>query len=106
VRDRAAAQILYERLAPSAGQIVYSGPNAWMGVDHHLGTLAIALGRPFLAKRHLVEAAALHERMGAPLWHERTQEALARLQDDLAAGRLRPDAEHEQDPVDRFKERT
>jgi hypothetical protein len=78
-----AAALLYERLDPFAGQVVCNGANAWMTVDHHLGTLAATAGRSFLARRHLNDAVALHERMGAPIWLERSRRALEEVEDAM-----------------------
>jgi hypothetical protein len=52
----------------------YSG-----AVDHHLGLLAAALGRPADAARHLGAAVEAHERLGVPAWAERSRAALAQL---------------------------
>jgi hypothetical protein len=81
VGNAPAATLLYDRLAPYAGQVVFNGVNAWMTIDHHLGTLAAVAGRPVLARGHLADAAALHERMGAPFWLERSREELARVEE-------------------------
>jgi hypothetical protein len=84
VGNATAATLLYDRLAPYAGQVVFNGVNAWMTIDHHLGTLAAVAGRPDLARRHLADAAGLHERMGAPLWLERSRNQLARVEEVVA----------------------
>ncbi|MGD9531865.1 MAG: ATPase, partial [Pseudonocardia sp.] len=68
----------YRRLAPHAGtHVVVGGCAAYSGaVDHHLGTLAAALGRPGRAADHLRAAVAMHERLGAPAWAALSRDAL------------------------------
>jgi class 3 adenylate cyclase len=75
------AAALYEMMAPYEGQVAYTGANAWLTIDHHLGALARVLDRPDAAVRHLRVAATLAERMRAPVWLARTrvEEARARL---------------------------
>ncbi|MGD9530430.1 MAG: AAA family ATPase, partial [Pseudonocardia sp.] len=68
----------YRRLAPHAGtHVVVGGCAAYSGaVDHHLGRLAAALGRPTHAADHLRAAVAMHERLGAPAWAALSRDAL------------------------------
>ncbi|MGD9530690.1 MAG: hypothetical protein AB7V44_28435, partial [Pseudonocardia sp.] len=73
----------YRRLAPHAGtHVVVGGCASYSGaVDHHLGTLAAALGRPAQAAEHLRAAVTMHERLGAPAWA-----ALSRAALDVVSG--------------------
>ena len=71
----------YRRLLPHAGlHVVVGGCASYSGaVDHHLGLLAAALGRPVEAAEHLAAAVEAHERLGVPAWAEWSRAALARL---------------------------
>ncbi|MER7251254.1 AAA family ATPase [Kribbella sp. NPDC000426] len=84
----------YDRLRPYAGTHVVVGGCAsyHAAVDHHLGTLAAALGDPASAEKHLRSALAMHERIGAAGWARVTEQELA-----LLAGSVAPD--HEFRPV-------
>lgn len=66
---------LYALLRPYAGtHVVVGGCASYFGaVDHQLGRLARCLGRPEEARRHFRDAAALHERLGAPGFAERSR---------------------------------
>jgi hypothetical protein len=91
-----AAGQLYQALLPFAGQAVVSGAAiSFRGsVEHHLGVLAAALGRPAEAAAHLERAVAVHERLGARPWVLRSRCERARLrlaepgQRDAAAAAL------------------
>ena len=91
-----AAGQLYQALLPFAGQAVVSGAAiCFRGtVAHHLGVLAVALGRPGEAAAHLERAVAVHERLGARPGELRSRYELARLrlaepgQRDAAAAAL------------------
>ncbi|WP_432875155.1 ATP-binding protein [Kribbella sp. CA-245084] len=69
----------YDRLRPYAGTHVVVGGCAsyHAAVDHHLGTLAAALGDSDSAEKHLRSALALHERIGAAGWVRITERELA-----------------------------
>ena len=71
----------YEALAPyQARTAVAGGAVLFCGaVAHYLGLLAEATGRPELARRHLEDAAEVHERLGARPWLLRSRLALAGL---------------------------
>lgn len=78
--DSRRAGVAYDLLAPYAGQVVVNdGAVAFGGVvDHYLGLLAAALGRPLEARAHLDNAIAAYERMSAALFlvracHDREQ---------------------------------
>jgi hypothetical protein len=64
------AAALYEALLPYQGRlVVWGGANTVTGpVDYYLGRLAACLGRAGDAARHLDEAIALAERVGALPW--------------------------------------
>jgi len=79
LQDRQAAAVLHELLEPWAGQIVYSGINAWGCVDHHLGATCVVLGRYAEAEEHLRRAGELNAAIRAPIWVTRTDLAMARL---------------------------
>ncbi len=61
---------VYEWLRPLVGNhLVYGGCMGYGGaVDHHLGTLAAALGRHDDAVNHFRTALSMHERVGAVAW--------------------------------------
>jgi tetratricopeptide (TPR) repeat protein len=79
LQDAAAGEVLYELLAPWAGQVVYSGISAWGSVDHHLGAVAAVIGHYAEAEEHLRQAADLNVALRAPIWVARTELATARL---------------------------
>ena len=81
----------YDALAPyRARTAVAGGAVLFMGaVAHYLGLLAAATGRPELARRHLEDAAAVHERLGARPWLLRSRLELARLLGGDPGGRER-----------------
>ncbi|MGH8972258.1 MAG: ATP-binding protein [Acidimicrobiia bacterium] len=71
--DVPAAALLYDLLAPYADRVAGEGI-VWTGaVAHYLGLLTAALGDPAGAEVHFAEAAAIHERIGAPAWLARTR---------------------------------
>jgi hypothetical protein len=63
-----------ERTAVAGGAVLFCG-----AVAHYLGLLAVATGRPEPARRHLEDAVAVHERLGARPWLLRSRLELARL---------------------------
>ncbi len=71
----------YEHLLPFADQHVVVGGCAsyHATVEHHLGTLAAALGDRAAAEDHLRNAIAMQRRLGAAGWVRVTQRALDRL---------------------------
>jgi tetratricopeptide (TPR) repeat protein len=71
----------YQQLQPHAGtHVVVGGCAAYhAAVDHHLGTLAAALGDTEAAEAHFRSALAMHERLGAAGWARLTRLALAAL---------------------------
>jgi hypothetical protein len=81
----------YDALAPyQARTAVAGGAVLFCGaVAHYLGLLAAATGRPELARRHLQDAAAIHQRLGARPWLLRSRLELARLLRDDPAQRDR-----------------
>ena len=79
VAEQRPARLLYERLAPFAGHIVYTGISAWGDCDHALGVLATTLGDLALGERHLQESRARARRMGAAVWSVRSSIDLAAL---------------------------
>jgi tetratricopeptide (TPR) repeat protein len=75
----------YRLLAPHAGGTLTIGVAiACAGaIDHYLGVLAAALGRPAEARGHLERALATHERLGATPWALRSRHRLAGVLLDL-----------------------
>jgi len=76
VVDRAAE--LYELMAPFPGRLVGQAGVVYGSVDWALGALAGALGHHEDAERHFIAAAAIDERVGAPLLLARTHTSRAR----------------------------
>jgi DNA-binding CsgD family transcriptional regulator len=71
---------VYRRLQPYAARRAMVGVPVCLGsVSYYLGRLAILLDRPDDAERHLRDAAAADERMGAQSWLAWTQLAHAEL---------------------------
>ena len=66
----------YARMAPRAGIYLNSMSSCHGAVSRVLGTIAAVLGRPE-ASRHLAEAVAMEERIGAPGYLARAQIAYA-----------------------------
>jgi tetratricopeptide (TPR) repeat protein len=88
--DRARATALLDLLAPYSTQIAGT-PVGWFGsVAHYLAIVASALGRFDEADAHFAAAAAIHVRIGAPIWLSRTRMEWARM---LLACRQPRDAE-------------
>jgi predicted ATPase len=81
VRDRPRCAALYERLQPLAGQFAVVGAAVFTTgpVALQLGLLAAALGRWDDAVRHLQDAAARSDRLGARLHGDRARAGLERL---------------------------
>lgn len=71
--------LLYERLLTYAGShIVVDGCASYFGaVDLYLGMLAQSLGRVDDARDHFDAATALHERLGATVWVDRSRKQAA-----------------------------
>ncbi len=75
LRDRAGE--LYELLEPVSGQFVAGGTIVSGSVDSALGRLAATLERYEQAEAHFAAAAEIEQRLGAPLFHARSQVAWA-----------------------------
>jgi AAA ATPase domain len=91
--DAAACARWYDTLAPYQDRTAVAGGSVlFLGaVAHYLGLLAAAGGRREPARRHLEDAAAVHERLGARPWLLRSRLELARLLRDDPDGRDRAD---------------
>ncbi len=91
--DGGLADECYQALLPLSGSAcLVAAAVAFDGAaDHHLGRLALTLGRPAAAVAHLEEAVALHDQLGARPWAALSRLWLARaaLVQDRAAGRRR-----------------
>ena len=78
--DRDASGAIYDLLIPYDSHVAMSPPDGCNGaVARHLGLLAAALGRTAEAEAHLRHGIAIDERMGATLFAEAGERALARL---------------------------
>ena len=67
--DADLARVLYERLAPYAGQMTWNGLNTHGPVDGGLALLAATMGDRALTEEHLTTAREMVDRLGAPhLW--------------------------------------
>jgi DNA-binding SARP family transcriptional activator/tetratricopeptide (TPR) repeat protein len=98
LRDSQRAAILYERLAPYADRVAISYPEIALGsVSRYLGLLATTMDRFDEAERHLEDALARNQRIGARPWFAHTQGDYARM---LLARDGVGDREHAQKLVD------
>jgi DNA-binding winged helix-turn-helix (wHTH) protein len=77
--SEAQVRLLLGLLEPHADLmiVVGNGVTTHGAVSHHMGLLAGALGAREEALRHFDRAEALHQRVGAPLWLERTRQSRA-----------------------------
>jgi tetratricopeptide (TPR) repeat protein len=84
----------YETLLPYAGGMCVATALVCFGgaVDHHLGHLALHLGRRREAMAHLDSAASLHDRVGAPGWARASRELLERARAEASASAEREGA--------------
>jgi DNA-binding SARP family transcriptional activator len=73
VGDRAAAQVLYDRLAPWPNLVAFSGITVQGAVQHSLGTLSAVLGQFDAAEDHFKRAFRIHCKLGAPFFIAITQ---------------------------------
>ena len=88
--DEEGAAVLVEALDPFADQMV-SHPIIWLGsFSHYLGQLATTLRRYDEAEARFAHAAAIHQRLEAPVWLAWTRLEWARM---LMARRAPDDAE-------------
>lgn len=71
--ERAAAEVLYEKLRPWEHQVSFTLAHTFGSVARPLGRLAGALGWYDRAEQHYGTAMAVHERLGAPVWLSRTR---------------------------------
>ncbi len=67
VRDRNAAEALYELLAPQASRVIIAaeGVLCWGSIHRFLGPLSAILGNTERASMHFEAAMSVHERLGA-----------------------------------------
>ena len=77
--DRARAPVLFHVLEPYASQLVFTPAGALGAVAHYLAILATTFGDFDEAERRFADAAATHERIGAPTWLARTRLEWARM---------------------------
>ncbi len=73
VGHQAAAAVLRDRLLAHRGLVAHVASAATGPVDHFLGLLATTTGHLDEADRHFRTAAAIHERLEAPVWLARTR---------------------------------
>ena len=71
--DRARAPVLFHLLEPYASQLAFTPAGALGAVAHYLAILATTFGDFEEAERRFADAAATHERIGAPTWLARTR---------------------------------
>jgi tetratricopeptide (TPR) repeat protein len=77
--DEVLARVLYDQLLPYEGGHAIGHAEGSVGaVDRYLGLLATTLGRLDDAVRHLEQAIAINDRMGARPWSAHSQHDLAR----------------------------
>ena len=77
--DSAVAAVLYRALEPFSEQVAFPAFGVWGPVGLYLGSLALVLGDPAGAERHLQQAARIAIRAGAPIWEARAVNRLGRL---------------------------
>jgi tetratricopeptide (TPR) repeat protein len=78
--DRARARVLFDLLAPYAGQLILNTSGGAPGaVTHYLAQLATTFGDCDEAESRFAAAATTHERIGAPIWLARTRLEWARM---------------------------
>ncbi|HEX7443911.1 MAG TPA: hypothetical protein VF320_08490, partial [Acidimicrobiales bacterium] len=83
--DVGAAEVLLDRLASFADQVVCNGVDIFGSLDHYRGALWRVLGRLDEAERLLLRGSAVHEALGAPFFEARSQVELARVLTQRAA---------------------
>jgi tetratricopeptide (TPR) repeat protein len=66
--DRHAAALLYEKLEPVAGEVVWNGASNYGHVRTYLGMLATTMGRHALADEHFRAAIEFQAEAGIRLW--------------------------------------
>ena len=71
--------MLFGMLQPYANQFVFTAGGSLGAVAYYLAILASTSGDFDEAERRFVEAAATHERIGAPTWLARTRLEWARM---------------------------
>lgn len=78
--DPVAAETLYARLSPFAGRHAIASNEGSVGVvDRYLGLLAVTMGRLDDGERHLTDAIAILDSMGARPWKAHAQHDLAKV---------------------------
>jgi class 3 adenylate cyclase/tetratricopeptide (TPR) repeat protein len=77
--DRARASLLFDLLVPYAHQFVFTAGGSLGAVAYYLAILASTYGDFDEAERRFADAAATHERVGAPNWLGRTRLEWARM---------------------------
>ncbi|HET9773079.1 MAG TPA: BTAD domain-containing putative transcriptional regulator [Acidimicrobiia bacterium] len=79
IGDRARAPVLFHLLEPYASQLAFTPAGSLGAVAHYLAILATTFGDFEEAERRFADAAATHERIGAPTWLARTRLEWARM---------------------------
>jgi tetratricopeptide (TPR) repeat protein len=77
--DRASAPPLFDLLLPFASQLIFTAGGSFGAVAYYLALLASTSGDFDEAERRFADAAATHERIGAPTWLARTRLEWARM---------------------------
>jgi DNA-binding SARP family transcriptional activator len=77
--DIASAEVLHDRLASFADQVVCNGVDIFGSLDHYRGALCSLLGRFDEAERLLTRGSDVHRGLGAPFFEARSHLELARM---------------------------
>jgi tetratricopeptide (TPR) repeat protein len=77
--DRARAPVIFDQLVPCASQFVFTLGGSLGAMAYYLAILASTFGDFDEAERRFADAAATHERIGAPIWLARTRLEWARM---------------------------
>jgi hypothetical protein len=77
--DRGRAPVVFDLLLPYASQFIFTAAGSFGAMAYYLAILAATVGDFDGAERCFVDAAATHERIGAPIWLARTRLEWARM---------------------------
>ena len=77
--DRVRAPLIFDMLLPYARQLIFTAGGSFGAVAYYLAILAATSSDFDEAERRFAEAAATHERIGAPIWLARTRLEWARM---------------------------
>ena len=77
--DATRAPVLFDLLVPYAGQLIFTAGGSLGAMAYYLAILAATAGDFDEAQRRFADAAATHQRIGAPTWLARTRLEWARM---------------------------